>query len=105
MNRAAMVSEPRPPVMVIGDIERAVAADEQRIAMELVDTVIRDLFGVALTLETARPHVAALGERPLTTAIESIDGIIRTIRNVVFALAPGTPANDVLASPSTRVVS
>ena len=105
MNRAAMVSEPRPPVIVTGDIERAVAADEQRIAMELVDTVIRDLFGVALTLETARPHVTALGERPLTAAIESIDGIIRTIRNVVFALAPRAPANGALPSPSTRVVS
>jgi len=73
------------------DVERAVAADEQRIAIELADTVIRDLFGVGLTLSSVLPHVTRLGEQPLNAAIDDIDRIIRTIRDVVFALEARTP--------------
>lgn len=54
------------------DVERAVAADEQRIAIELVGTVIRYLFGVGLTLSSVLPHVARPGEQPLNTAIDDV---------------------------------
>ena len=72
--------------------EQAVAADEQRIGIELVDTVIRDLFGVGLTLHSALPHVSGLAEERLNAAIDGIDGVILTIRDVVFGLA--TPDDD-----------
>jgi len=66
----------------------AVAADEQRIGSELVDTVIRDLFGVGLTLHGALPHVSGPAEQQLNAAIDGIDRIIVAIRAVVFDLAP-----------------
>lgn len=66
--------------------EQAVAADEQRIGIELVNTVIRDLFGVGLTLHSALPHVSGLAEERLTAAIDGLDEIIVTIRAVVFDL-------------------
>ena len=66
----------------------AVAADEQRIGSELVDTVIRDLFGIGLTLHSALPHVSGLAEERLTTAIDGIDRIIVSVRAVVFDLTP-----------------
>jgi signal transduction histidine kinase len=84
MSRAPML--PKSAGAPTDQVERAVAANEERIAIELVDTVIRDLFGVGLTLQGALQHVAGPGERPLTAAIDEIDRIIRTIRNVVFAL-------------------
>jgi signal transduction histidine kinase len=65
----------------------AIAADEQRIGLELVDTVIRDLFDVGLTLQSALPHVSGVGEQRLAVAIDGIDRVILTIRAVVLDLA------------------
>ena len=88
VTRAAMCAEPRAPAIAPTVAEQAVAADEQRIAIELVDTVIRELFGVGLTLQGALPHLSGPAERPVSAAIDGIDRVIRTIRNVVFALVP-----------------
>jgi signal transduction histidine kinase len=88
MTRAAMRTDSRPPAIAPTVAEQAVAADEQRIAIELVDTVIRDLFGVGLTLQSALLHISGPAEQPVTAAIDGIDRIIRTIRHVVFDLAP-----------------
>jgi len=61
-------------------VRRAVAADEQRSAIELVDTVIRDLFRGGLGLHSALPHVSGLAEERLNAAIDGLDGIIVPIR-------------------------
>lgn len=97
--RAARVSTttvrprvPAPPTLVRADIERAVVADEQRIAAELVDTIIRDLFGVGLVLEAARADVSGRAEQRLAAAVDGIDGVIRAIRQVVFALETDRPS-------------
>lgn len=87
MNRAAPYPCPRTAAVAPTMTEQAVAADEQRIGIALVDTVIRDLFGVGLTLHSALPHVSGLAEERLEAAIDGIDRIIVTIRAVVFDLA------------------
>ena len=70
----------------------AVSADEQRIAVELVDTVIRDLFGVGLTLHRALGQASVWAAEPVTEAIDGIDRVIRSIRDVVFGLSrPASP--------------
>ena len=74
--------------------ERAVAAAEQRIGSALAGEVIRDLFGIGLTLEGTWPHVTEAGQPRLTAAIDGIDQVIRTIRDVVFALAPRTASSE-----------
>lgn len=83
-----MCTEPRAPAIAPTVSEQAVAADEQRIAMELVDTVIRDLYGVGLTLQSALPHISGPAEERVTAAVDGIDRVIRTIRTVIFNLAP-----------------
>ena len=87
MTRAAMTVDARVPVIAPTVAEQAVAADEERIAIELVDTVIRDLFGVGLILESAMPHLGGPAVQPVRSAIVGIDRIIQTIRGVVFDLA------------------
>lgn len=86
MTRSALASA----AARLRDIELAVEADEQRIAIALVDTVIRDLFDVGITLYGALPQVQGPAERTVQTAIDDIDRVIRTIREVVFALKPST---------------
>lgn len=88
MNSTATIRGPRARAIASTVTEQAVAADEQRIAIELVDTVIRELFGVGLTLQSALPHISGPGEQPVSAAIDGIDRIIGTIRAVVFDLAP-----------------
>ena len=87
MKSVATMPGPRAAHVAASVTEQAVAADEQRIAIELVDTVIRALFTVGLTLHSALPHVSGPAEQRLTEAIDGIDRTILTIRAVVFDLA------------------
>ena len=92
-SRAATVPAPEVPAIASDDRERAVAPDEQRIATALADTVIRDLFGLGLALHGTLPHVTGPGQQSLNAAIDGIDHVIRTIRDVVFVRAPSTPSS------------
>jgi signal transduction histidine kinase len=87
MNSMPSIPDQPAPAATPTVAEQAVAADEQRIGSELVDTVIRDLFGVGLTLQSALPHVSGVAEERLNAAIDGIDAIILTIRELVFGLA------------------
>ncbi len=70
----------------------AINSDQLRIAEELADTVIRDLFGVGLTLQQALGHVSGSAAEPLVEAIDGLDRIIRSVRDVVFDLSrPARP--------------
>ena len=67
--------------------ELAVLEDRDRIAMDLHDTVIQQLFAIGLSLQsTARtvqePAAAARIER----AVDDLDGTIKQIRSTIFAL-------------------
>jgi signal transduction histidine kinase len=70
--------------------ELAVLEDRDRIAMDLHDTVIQQLFAIGLSLQgTARvieqPNVAAR----LQSAVDDLDGTIKQIRSTIFALSTG----------------
>ncbi|WP_426513793.1 GAF domain-containing protein [Dactylosporangium sp. McL0621] len=63
--------------------------DRQRIATELQDTLIRDLFALGLSLQ----GVAARNTNPDTRAglaagVDDLDRIIRAVRTAVFAMEP-----------------
>jgi signal transduction histidine kinase len=65
--------------------------DRQRIAHDLQETVIRELFALGLDLQA----VAARSSSPevtaqLTNDVERLDRVIRDVRAAVFALLPGT---------------
>jgi two-component system, NarL family, sensor histidine kinase DevS len=72
---------------VRAELERTgIVAEEERIARDLHDTVIQDLFGVALSLQAVRSSATGrVGER-IDESIDRLDNIIREIRNTIFRL-------------------
>jgi two-component system sensor histidine kinase DevS len=71
---------------------RMLAEDHERIARELHDTVIQELFGVGMALQAVQADAqpAMVADR-LAGAVDDIDEIIRRIRGVIFDLS--RPAN------------
>ena len=65
--------------------------EDERIARDLHDTVIQNLFAVGMSLQATRNAVSGrLGDR-IDSAINDLDGVIRDIRNTIFRL-PGRTA-------------
>ena len=74
--------------------------DRERIAMDLHDTVIQQIFATGMSLQATsrlvdQPEVA----RRIHGAVEDLDATIRQIRSSIFALSAGTRS----AGPSLRV--
>jgi signal transduction histidine kinase len=69
--------------------ELTVAADRERIARDLHDTVIQRLFATGLSLQLALPR-ADVDElrRRIDEAVSDLDDIIRQVRTTIFALEP-----------------
>ena len=67
---------------------RTLAEDHDRIARDLHDTVIQELFGVGLGLQGVQTRVTTpeLAER-ISKAVDDIDQIIRAIRFTVYELS------------------
>ena len=69
----------------------AVVEDQERIARDLHDTVIQQLFATGMSLQAATRSVA---DRSLTdriqAAVDDLDRTIRDIRSTIFALQPRT---------------
>ncbi|WP_432839559.1 GAF domain-containing protein [Dactylosporangium sp. CA-092794] len=72
------------------DTERIrVLEDRQRIAGDLQETLIRDLFGLGLSLQGTASRVASPEARAALLAnVDELDRIIRGIRTAVFAMEP-----------------
>lgn len=70
------------------EVERlAVMEDRERIARELHDTVIQQLFATGMMLQSAQPAIVDPGvHERLDQAVESLDRTIRDIRSAIFAL-------------------
>jgi signal transduction histidine kinase len=77
----------------------ALVEDRERIAMDLHDTVIQQLFAIGLSLEaTARRSQDTEIEHRLHSAVEDLDATIKHIRSTIFTLAsamsPGSGLRD-----------
>ena len=67
-----------------------VLEDRERIAMDLHDTVIQQLFAIGLSLEaTSRRVEDEEVRRRLHLAVEDLDGTIKRIRSTIFSLGEG----------------
>jgi PAS domain S-box-containing protein len=65
--------------------------EDERIARDLHDTVIQQIFAVGMSLQAARHSaVGPLGDR-IDAAVTDLDNVIRDIRNTIFRL-PGRTA-------------
>jgi signal transduction histidine kinase len=72
-------------------------SDRERIARDLHDHVIQQLFATGMTLQSLLPLI----ERPMagarvTDAIDSLDETIREIRNTIYNLSKPTPGSQQL---------
>jgi PAS domain S-box-containing protein len=74
---------------VRAEIDRLnIVAEDERIARDMHDTVIQELFALGMSLQAMGSSVTgSVGDR-ISAAVESLDDIIRQIRNTIFRL-PG----------------
>jgi signal transduction histidine kinase len=78
--------------------EVALVADRDRIAMDLHDTVIQQLFAIGLSLQgTARMLDDPEPALRLQAAVDDLDLTIKQIRSTIFALSTG------VRSPTTSI--
>jgi PAS domain S-box-containing protein len=72
---------------VRSEIDRLnIIAEDERIARDLHDTVIQELFALGMSLQAlSSSATGAVGER-ISSAVESLDDVIRQIRNTIFQL-------------------
>lgn len=79
---------------------RAVAAERERIARNMHDTVIQNLYATALELSGAGVHVHGDAENAINIAIESIGKIIDRIRSEIldYETPPISPLMQQIAS-------
>ena len=74
---------------VRAELERiGIVNEDERIAQDLHDTVLQSLFSIGMSLQAARASVTGPGVARIDGAVESLDGVIREIRNTIFRL-PG----------------
>jgi two-component system, NarL family, sensor histidine kinase DevS len=73
--------------------ELTLAADRERIARDLHDTVIQRLFSTGLSLQSALPIIEAPDLRSrVQAAVTDLDETIRQVRTTIFALEPPVTA-------------
>jgi two-component system, NarL family, sensor histidine kinase DevS len=74
---------------VRSEVERlGIITEDERIARDLHDTVIQQLFAIGMSLQaTRRAATGTIGER-IDAAVTNLDGVIHEIRNTIFRL-PG----------------
>ncbi|HVV36129.1 MAG TPA: GAF domain-containing protein [Acidimicrobiales bacterium] len=83
----------------------AVYEDEQRIAHDLHDTVIQDLFATGLRLQGATQLVTDSGLREqIDGAVDAIDKTIRNLRTAIFGLTQTAVATGGLRNELLEVV-
>ncbi len=78
---------------VRAEIDRlSIVAEDERIARDLHDTVIQELFALGMSLQAlGTSTTGAVGDR-ISGAVESLDDVIRQIRNTIFRLPRGNEA-------------
>ena len=66
--------------------ELALVEDRERIARDLHDSIIQDLFGVGLSLQSLAMRLSGQDEAMLNDTVDQIDSIIVALRGLIFGL-------------------
>ena len=78
-----------------GDVRQTtLAAERDRMARELHDTVIQRLFAVGLSLQSVAQQVEPGLESRLNLAIDNLDTTIKEIRTAIFEISQHRPTTD-----------
>ena len=86
----------------------ALQEDRERIAHDLHDSIIQDLFAIGLSLQTAVGRIdtdAPTVRVRITDAVDRLDETIGALRRFIFDLRPPVWARPSLASEISRVVT
>ncbi|HLK45474.1 MAG TPA: PAS domain S-box protein [Acidimicrobiales bacterium] len=87
------------------ELERlGIVAEEERIARDLHDTVIQQLFALGMSLQATRATLSGEVAERLDDAVDRIDEVIREIRNTIFRLPARGRADSGLRDDVLRVV-
>jgi PAS domain S-box-containing protein len=68
-----------------------VLAEADRIAQQLTEDIIRRLFGVGLSLQSAHGQAADVVARRCNDAVDALDDIIHEIRTTICGMRPEPP--------------
>ncbi len=70
--------------------ELAIVAERERIARDIHDSIIQDLFGLGLGLQGLAMRIDARAARELNATVDKIDDVITQLRSLIFDLShPG----------------
>jgi signal transduction histidine kinase len=70
-----------------GELERlGIVAEEERIARDLHDTVIQQVFALGMSLQAIRASVGDEAAARIDGVVDALDDVIRQIRNTIFRL-------------------
>jgi PAS domain S-box-containing protein len=88
------------------DVERLnMVAEEERIARDLHDTVIQQLFAIGMSLQATRRSVTGTVAERIDGAVDGIDDVIREIRNTIFQLPGRSDATSAVRAAMLDVAS
>lgn len=77
---------------------RILAEDHERIARDLHDRIIQQLFALGMNLQAGLPSGDDVNDQRLSDAVDTLDDIIRAIRDVIFDVRRTQPDDDALRS-------
>ena len=80
------------------------AEDHERIARELHDTVIQELFAIGLGLQSFQPLNEDLNSTRLTEIIQHLDDTTQTIRSVIYDLSSPVHSEEGLRSRTITLI-
>lgn len=78
------------------DRRRAIAEDHERIARDLHDTVIQELFAIGMALQAVHAEASDRVRDRIGRAVDSLDDTIRQIRGTIFGLRASLPTGGLL---------
>lgn len=65
----------------------AIVGERERIARDIHDSIIQDLFGMGLGLQGLSMRIDAPGSQELSGYVDQIDGVITRLRSLIFDLS------------------
>lgn len=81
----------------------ALVEEDERIARDLHDTVIQQLFGIGMSLQATRNTATGVTVGRIDSAVAELDEVIRDIRNTIFRLPDRAAATRDLRDEMFRV--